>query len=150
MATRNSFLSFCHILVISSVALSMISLIRIYHLFLFFWLLCLLFFSSLEKDLVTSIIIGLINLYSLFLSFFSLHIKLQPSLFTNGTAETKRPCTLMESNASQSQTALKKSRSESRPSCPPFKVLLYVPYFSLIKGEKKETQRIMQLIRINP
>ncbi|XP_061350686.1 transcription factor bHLH110-like [Gastrolobium bilobum] len=45
-----------------------------------------------------------------------------PSHFTNGTAETKRPCTLMESKTSQSQTASKKSRLESRPSCPPFKV----------------------------
>lgn len=46
------------------------------------------------------------------------------SLFSNGAAETKRGCTLMESKVSQSQTALKKSRSssESRPSCPPFKV----------------------------
>lgn len=48
----------------------------------------------------------------------------KPSLFRNGAAETKRGCTLMESKVSQSQTALKKSRSssESRPSCPPFKV----------------------------
>ncbi|XP_045804355.1 transcription factor bHLH110 [Trifolium pratense] len=46
----------------------------------------------------------------------------KPSLLSN--VETKRGCTLMESKASQSQTALKKPRSSSepRPSCPPFKV----------------------------
>ncbi|KAE9603563.1 putative transcription factor bHLH family [Lupinus albus] len=44
------------------------------------------------------------------------------SHFTNGTTETKRPCTLMQSKASQSQTASKKSRLESRPSCSPIKV----------------------------
>ncbi|XP_016167656.1 transcription factor bHLH110-like isoform X3 [Arachis ipaensis] len=43
--------------------------------------------------------------------------------FSNGTVDTKRPCTsIMDTKASQSLTASKKSRSESRPSCPPFKV----------------------------
>ncbi|XP_057731433.1 transcription factor bHLH110-like isoform X1 [Arachis stenosperma] len=42
---------------------------------------------------------------------------------SNGTVDTKRPCTsIMDTKASQSLTASKKSRSESRPSCPPFKV----------------------------
>ncbi|XP_028803039.1 transcription factor bHLH110 isoform X2 [Neltuma alba] len=46
-----------------------------------------------------------------------------PSHFTNGMAETKRPnTTLVESKASQSQNVPKKSRLESRSSCPPFKV----------------------------
>ncbi|KAF7817592.1 transcription factor bHLH110 isoform X2 [Senna tora] len=45
-----------------------------------------------------------------------------PSHFTNVMAETKRPNALMESKASQSQTLPKKSRLESRSSCPPFKV----------------------------
>ncbi|CAL0305843.1 unnamed protein product [Lupinus luteus] len=44
------------------------------------------------------------------------------SHFTNGAIETKRPCTLMQSKGSQSQTASKKSRLESRPSCSPIKV----------------------------
>jgi hypothetical protein len=46
----------------------------------------------------------------------------KPLVLSN--VETKRACTLMESKASQSQTALKKPRSSSepRPSCPPFKV----------------------------
>ncbi|OIV97616.1 hypothetical protein TanjilG_12373 [Lupinus angustifolius] len=44
------------------------------------------------------------------------------SHFTNGAIETKRPCTLMQSKASQSQTASKKSRLESRTSCSPIKV----------------------------
>ncbi|KAL5073944.1 hypothetical protein RYX36_012928 [Vicia faba] len=45
----------------------------------------------------------------------------KPSLLSNGGGETKR---VMQSKASQSETALKKSRSssESRPSCAPFKV----------------------------
>ncbi|XP_027356976.1 transcription factor bHLH110 [Abrus precatorius] len=45
-----------------------------------------------------------------------------PSHFTSGTVETKRPRALMESLASQSQIASKKSRLESRSSCPPSKV----------------------------
>ncbi|MED6169856.1 hypothetical protein PIB30_025106 [Stylosanthes scabra] len=48
--------------------------------------------------------------------------------FSNGTTTivdtTKRPCTSIidDTKPSQSLTASKKSRSESRPSCPPFKV----------------------------
>ncbi|KAI9118339.1 hypothetical protein K1719_010671 [Acacia pycnantha] len=47
-----------------------------------------------------------------------------PSHFTNGMGETKRSSTsLVESKAScQSQNVTKKSRLESRSSCPPFKV----------------------------
>ncbi|XP_058780767.1 transcription factor bHLH110-like isoform X2 [Vicia villosa] len=46
---------------------------------------------------------------------------INPSLLNNGGGETKR---VMQSKASQSETALKKSRSssESKPSCAPFKV----------------------------
>ncbi|KAI4316848.1 hypothetical protein L6164_024788 [Bauhinia variegata] len=45
-----------------------------------------------------------------------------PSHLINGTAETKRSSPLIESKASQSQAVSKKSRLESRASCPPFKV----------------------------
>ncbi|KAK2446425.1 transcription factor bHLH123 [Trifolium repens] len=69
------------------------------------------------------------------LSFHLIHPMQQPTNISSSTnsinkplllsnVETKRGCTLMESKASQSQTALKKPRSSSepRPSCPPFKV----------------------------
>ncbi|KAE9586750.1 hypothetical protein Lal_00004474 [Lupinus albus] len=44
------------------------------------------------------------------------------SHLSNGEVETKRPCTLMESKTTQFQTVSKKSRLESRPSCPLIKV----------------------------
>lgn len=136
MAKRYSFIFLGTIEYISSIALNRIQHIFNHNLYIIFFpfLLASLFLSSFFFLLVGKRR-GHFNYYWTNLSsFFCVCIIKQQSLLSNiGTVETKRGCTLMESKVSQSQTALKKSRSssESRPSCPPFKV----PYLSWDKNK---------------